>query len=525
MSEAKKNRNRPPDWNREATQLGAAWGGSALQRIGSRYCRTFLDGIGDKGGTATLPAKRDGGSDLIISREMVDQISKALADLDSANAAIHERMKKLEDNRVPTEDFTNLTRQVTDIVRMQEELRSKAERRIEFGVEDLENRTPAQLIFMPTRDERILDLQREHDHLYILTRLIPNFIPQRSEYYTKRFQPKLEALCRAMGTTSAGAGQEFIFTQFSNRLVDLVKKALRLADLFPHFDMPSDTFEFPLEGADGMAYSFSEVITDSPASGDRATAQTFGTGKKQLVAKDLAARSLWPKKFELDSVIAVLPYVERKMVRAFKIAMEQAIENGDTTAPHMDSDITTAKDPRKIWIGLRKATDETAKVDLSTFNLEAIMSLLLRLDDQYVDELDMLTFITSILGAVKLMTLKDSSGNRVVTTKDVLGDQAVIVKGYLGSLAGIPIVTSGYVRRDLNASGVYDGVTKTKTILQLVYRDAFQISDRHQYQVEEITAYREMLVRGIVASMSVTFDKIVPSGDKVVAEGYNISWS
>ena len=491
---------------------------------GLRYKRSFLAPGESGGGAATVPAPRQ---EIMISREMIDQISRALAAVDEQSRKLHTRMDELETNRALGEDLENLTKSVEEHQRLLEELKAKAERKLEFGVEDLENKTPAQLIFLPTKDERILDLQREHDYLYMLTRMIANFIPKRSDYFAKRFQPKMDALCRAMGTTSTGYGEELIFTQFSSRMIDLVKRALVLADLFPKWDMPADTFEFPMEGSDGMAYSFAEVIDDDPGNSDKATAQTFGTQKKSLTAKDLAARSLWPKKLQLDSVIAIMPYVEKKMIRAFKIAIEQAIENGDTSATHMDSDThaASAKDPRKIWNGLRDLTNAASKIDLSTFNLEAIMGMLLLLDDQYTGELDMLTFITSTLGAVKLMTLKDSSGNRVVTTKDVLGDQATVLRGYLGSLAGIPIVNSGYVRRDLNAAGVYDGVTTNRTILQLIYRDAFQIGDRHQYTVEEIVAYREHLVTGIVASMSLTFDRMVPAADKVVAEGYNISWA
>ncbi|GAI24850.1 unnamed protein product, partial [marine sediment metagenome] len=49
-----------------------------------------------------------------------------------------------------------------------------------------------------------------------------------------------------------------------------------------------------------------------------------------------------------------------------------------------------------------------------------------------------------------------------------------------GKFDNIPIVVSEYVRRDLDANGVYSGPGNNLTVMLLVYRDGFMFGDRRK---------------------------------------------
>jgi hypothetical protein len=70
-----------------------------------------------------------------------------------------------------------------------------------------------------------------------------------------------------------------------------------------------------------------------------------------------------------------------------------------------------------------------------------------------------LAWIASIASYYKMLGLTE------VLTLQNYGPQATVLQGELGKFDSIPIIVSEYQRQDLNASGVYDGVTKTKTAL------------------------------------------------------------
>ena len=53
------------------------------------------------------------------------------------------------------------------------------------------------------------------------------------------------------------------------------------------------------------------------------------------------------------------------------------------------------------------------------------------------------------------------------------GPSATILSGQLASVMGMPIIPSRFVTADLNASGVYDNVTKTQTGFLIFNRNSY----------------------------------------------------
>jgi HK97 family phage major capsid protein len=134
-----------------------------------------------------------------------------------------------------------------------------------------------------------------------------------------------------------------------------------------------------------------------------------------------------------------------------------------------------------------------------------------------------LAFVTSISGFNSLLNLKDSSGNNLVVTLEKYGGLATILSGELGRVYGIPIVVSEYVRADLNATGLYDATTTTKTEIILVNKKCMIYGDRRTMKVkvaEQIQTDQTILV----ATMRKAFSAVYPpASNPIVSCGYNIT--
>jgi HK97 family phage major capsid protein len=223
-----------------------------------------------------------------------------------------------------------------------------------------------------------------------------------------------------------------------------------------------------------------------------------------------------------DSIIPVMPLVRRNIVIAIATAIEQAIINGDTTGSHQDSDVTVATDARKAWMGYRKCAQSSAKVSLSTFTGDTLMSVRKAMGKYGVNPGD-LALVVGISGYMQLLNLRDAQNNQLVTTLEKYGSGATILTGELARIYGIPIIVSEHMRETLNATGVYDGSTTTKTILLIVYKPGFLIGNRRMLTIksaEDITTDQTVLV----ATQRLAFAPIYSAAtDYTVGLGYNIS--
>jgi hypothetical protein len=83
---------------------------------------------------------------------------------------------------------------------------------------------------------------------------------------------------------------------------------------------------------------------------------------------------------------------------------------------------------------------------------------------------------------------------------DKFGPQATILTGQIGSIGGVPVVVSEHQREDLNASGVYDGITTNRATSITVNRGEWAIGQRMALDVEvDDSIYREQFQRVVVA--------------------------
>jgi hypothetical protein len=111
-----------------------------------------------------------------------------------------------------------------------------------------------------------------------------------------------------------------------------------------------------------------------------------------------------------------------------------------------------------------------------------------------------------------------------VLTLDKYGPNAPILTGELGKVDGIPIVVSEYVRQDLNASGVHDGVTTNRTLALTVNRRGFLQGQRRGLTVQVLRElYAESDQDAIVASFRRAFTPRYPSTETISAMTYNVA--
>lgn len=328
----------------------------------------------------------------------------------------------------------------------------------------------SEIMELPTA--RLGDQEREMrafaDDAYIVASIL-RADPRKTKFWTER-QGLSSALRKAMDAATATEGAEWIPTALSQDYIEKFRLQAKVAALFDDVTMPTNPFKLPYAGGLSASnfYLVGESTSDSPTA---SPASTMATGDQTLTAKKLKARLLWSDEFDEDSILAVLPILRSELVVGGAEAVEDCIINGDTTATHMDSDVTDSKDRRKIWDGLRDQCPSGTKVDLGTFATSTLLSILTKMG-KYAVNPNELAFITGARGYNYLRNLTET------LTVDKYGAQATILNGELGKLAGVPIIISEYIRENLNASAVYDGSTTDNTIILVVNRRALILGTR-----------------------------------------------
>lgn len=326
----------------------------------------------------------------------------------------------------------------------------------------------------PGYNDEVKAFQILNDDLLILNHMVRNRGNDGKRFRWEKFD-KMKSfygygseLRKAMDTATSGEGADWIPTNFSAELIRVLHLAQKVAALHPTFRMPTDTFRWPLQTSNLVAYLVSEATSDSNA---LIKASTPGTSRRTFDAVKLGARVLSSTELDEDSATPLLPFLKDEIVQCIIRGIENAIINGDNAATHMDSDVTTTDDQKKAWEGYRKLCLDAAKVDCGTFSQTTARTIREKMGKYGINPFD-LAWVPGIKVYIKMLAFDD------VRTVDKYGSKATVLQGELGKFDGIPIVVSEHVKEDLNASGLYDGTTTTKTILPLIHVGSFLLGDR-----------------------------------------------
>lgn len=333
----------------------------------------------------------------------------------------------------------------------------------------------------------------------------------------RAFKDQWQHALRALDVDTSGEGAEWIPTGIGASLHEKVRASGKVAPLFSRIDLPTNPWKWPIEGADATAYRVAEPTGDSAS---KVTASTPGTAAATFDAEIMGGRVLFSRSLEADSALAILPFVRAKLVQAFVDAEEKAILDGDADGTHQDSDTQSAGATHfsSAWDGLRKkALAQTTQATTSTTsaNLAAIRA---SMGKWGVNPMD-LAFIVGVSAYHDLI----SDTNLITVEK--FGPNATILNGQVGSIFGVPVIVSEHVRENLNASGVHDGITETKTYNLCVNRNEWVMGQRMAMDVEvDDSIYRETFQRVVVGFMREDFQHV---GDAAANDdtsiGYNVT--
>lgn len=325
-----------------------------------------------------------------------------------------------------------------------------------------------------------------------------------------------------------GTGAEWL----PDGYVPQLEEALRhvsggVASLFDTVPMSEASLVYPF-----LSRGLTPYVKGKYSGGDdkaQYKASSLDTAQRTRTATGFAVRLVVDEDASEDSLISTMPLAQRELVAALRDGLDDAIINGDTNATHQDTlsawnprnrwdpdQIGDADDHRRAILGLRAfALDASSSLDLSTVSYANLIALRSGLDAPHGTR-GSLVMIVSDEAYMKLLTLDE------VKTVDKYGPQATILTGEVAQVAGVPILVSGFMDRELNASGVFDDTTKTKTGVLLVNRDRFAIGVRRAGRVE----MDKDITRGIFQTVSTwrgTFWSQDTTSVKNVNYGYNIT--
>ncbi|MEV4416126.1 phage major capsid protein [Catellatospora sp. NPDC049609] len=314
------------------------------------------------------------------------------------------------------------------------------------------------------------------------------------------FKDRWNNALRAMDVDTAGEGGNWVPTGIGSVLHEKVRAAGKIAPLFSRIDLPANPWKWPVEGADATAYRVAEPTGDTET---KMAASTPGTVAPTFDAEIFGARALFSRSLEADSAYAILPYVRKKIVQAFVDAEEKAVLDGDSDGTHQDSDVgASTTDARTAWDGLRKRALANAGQALTAVTSANIATLRKSMGKWGLNPAEM-ALILGVSGYHQLL------GDANLITVDKAGPQATILNGQIGWVYGVPVIVSEHVRENLNATGVYDGTTTTKTYFMLVNRNEWAFGQRMALDVEvDDSIYRETYQRVMVGFMREDFQNI-----------------
>ena len=383
----------------------------------------------------------------------------------------------------------------------------------------------------PSTDPWLKDIQALSDEVVMLARMASVDKKHKNHSYEdvvkglkhyKRLQESLRPFNeKALATTNAGSGSEWIPTEYSADLVDEVRLNTLVAGLFRVIPFSEgNSLVLPTSTSRPTAYIADEADSDDPT---QLQSSDLGSGRVTLTPKTFAVRVNLSYEFIEDSIVPALPLVREKIVLGLADGIENAVINGDTSSAHMDTGLQATFDatPSDVRVaafdGLRKLTISSAQVDadtgteaFTTANHRAVRKAMGR----YGVRPDEGAWVSSINGYIRMLSLAE------VITLDKLGSQATILSGQLASFDGSPIVVSEFVRNDLNTSGVFDNTTKTQSLTLYVHRPSFVFAEKRAVTVEmETQPSRQRHI--MIATLRRDFKSARPSTDSPVGYLYD----
>lgn len=312
-----------------------------------------------------------------------------------------------------------------------------------------------------------------------------------------------QALChtselkKALDGTS-GQGAEWIPTALSANLLEIVRVKLEVASLFRVWDMPTNPWDMPLEGADPIAYKVPQTSSnDIHDKAGAAIASELATAKVTFTADKMGARVVFNEEVEMDSPLNVESHARDKVAIAIANGIENVTLNGSTAGTHPDFDVeddaNTAKRNERLWDGFRQLIEDAGAgsgaqwfdggVTLNHDDFRNSRKLMGKYGSG--SQLKNMVHIVSVLTSYQLL---DRTNFPDLQTVDKYGPLAIVLNGEIGKIDGIPVVVSEFQREDVHTGGFnLTGQANASTTVANVNREMYNYGRRTEVRLASET--------------------------------------
>jgi HK97 family phage major capsid protein len=304
-----------------------------------------------------------------------------------------------------------------------------------------------------------------------------DFIAHVKGIFDTPFGREIALQVKAFGSTVSGSGDEWVPTAMAASYIEEYEQERVLASRVRTIPMPTNPFELTVMKNVTKARKATENTS--------ATAATFGTDKLTFSATKLVEYYEIPEELNEDSAPDFLAAGRDEVVKAQDRAEEAAMLNGDDDGTHIDSDTQAGAADlcEKIWKGWRRqaiansANGATVDASNALFS-EAVGRTMRARMGKFGSNPGELLWIVGASVYTQLLALPS------VITVDKFGPQATVLRGALAAYQGIPIVNAEYMREDLNATGVYDGLVTDRAGVLLVNTTRWYLGQRRPIRVK-----------------------------------------
>lgn len=306
-----------------------------------------------------------------------------------------------------------------------------------------------------------------------------------------------EAFLKGLGfdTGTAGEGLEWIPNEYSPRWFDKVRLSTDLLPFFERLDMSKSPQNFRVWLNDLLVFYTGEAVDDTQPSdwtkvGNAQVANV--SAKCTLTARKFTGFVVESRELDEDAVGPSMAKLAEGLAIATGRGWEDALINGDRTnvgasGATQDSDTTAANDRRKAFDGMRKIAlaNTGTKKDASNNRIDTTANWA--------------TYMASARGQMGVygvrarrccLVVGPKVFNQIVNVPEfrtlyAFGGQATAL-GVSPEFRpdGLALIVSEFIREDLNATGVYDGTTTTRTCAILSHEEAWKIGNMRATSIQ-----------------------------------------
>ncbi len=357
-------------------------------------------------------------------------------------------------------------------------------RKAPFTLDDAPKLDQPSILLEKSDRPEVKEFQKFNDDCVLLSALTRKH-PTQLEYFQKheaKFRDGFGSteIAKAMAAATAGSGYEWIPTEFSSDLYDRVRLDAVVGAQFAEIQMPGPIYKLPTADTDPTTYLTAENTSDSPT---EYTASTPSSGNVTLEAVKLTTNVVFSDELVEDSIIPAIEFIKNRLAKSMMYALEDAYLNGDTTATHMDADVTSSADHRKAWKGLRRLCIVAKDTSFSSWapavaatGIGLLRSMRGKMAN-YGAIPSKLAYFVGPKGLIQLLSMPE------IMTLEKYGPNATIFTGELAKVDGIAVLVSEKHREDVNASGFNDSTTNAKGTILLAYIPGFVRGNRRGLKV------------------------------------------